>query len=288
MNIFLEWLGKFFGHLDVSGLEKMAVKGLRALLVLLAAYWISRMIQRIIVRSVNNDDNAVRTYRTVVRYVVMPLGFIMALHIMGLNLSTFFHTGGLFAIAAAFAMKDVANNLVSGFILRAERLIKVGDVLESHTHGVMMKVEKIGFRGVVARTKDSRSILIPNSFFIQDWIANYKYENTFCQVWAVVGVAYSSDLKKVSQVLEEACNKIDNSSEFREPEVLLLGFGNSTVNYKASIWIDTPWDSGKVKSELNKTVWWALKEAGIEIAFPQLDVHFDEQAANRCHSGSMS
>ena len=113
MNKFIEWIAKFFGHIDVHGLEAMAIKGLQALLVLLVSYWVSRIIQRIIVRSIKNDKNAVRTYRTAVRYVVMPLGFVMALHIMGLNLSTFFHTGGLVAIAVAFAMKDVANNLVS-------------------------------------------------------------------------------------------------------------------------------------------------------------------------------
>jgi small-conductance mechanosensitive channel len=216
----------------------------------------------------------------------MPLGFVMALHIMGLNLSTFFHTGGLFAIAAAFAMKDVAKNLVSGFILRAERMIKPGDVLE--THGVMIKIEKIGFRGVVAKTKDSKNVLVPNSEFIQSWIANYKYENTLCQVWAVVGVAYSSDLKKVRQVFEQTCNKMDCLSDSRDPQILLLGFGESAVNYKVSVWIETPWISGQVKSDLNEAIWYALKEAGIEIAFPQLDVHFDEQITNRCSSDSMS
>jgi small-conductance mechanosensitive channel len=281
MKNFLEWLGKFFGHIDVSGLEAMAIKGLQALLVILAAYWISRMIQRIIVRSIKNDKKAVHTYRTVVRYVVMPLGFVMALHIMGLNLSTFFHTGGLLAIAAAFAMKDIANNIVSGFILKAERLIKPGDVLESHTHGVMIKVEKIGFRGIVAKTKDSKNVLVPNSEFIQSWIANYKYENTLCQVWALIGVAYSSDLKKVRQVFEQTCNKMDCLSDLREPEILLLGFGESAVNYKVSVWIETPWISGQVKSELNEAVWWALKEAGIEIAFPQLDVHLDDVVASK-------
>lgn len=57
--------------------------------------------------------------------------------------------------------------------------------------------------------------------------------------------------------------------------MLLLGFGESSVNYKASIWIDTPWNSGLAKSELNEAIWWSLKDAGIEISFPQLDVHFD-------------
>jgi small-conductance mechanosensitive channel len=279
MNNLLEWLGKFFGHINVSGLEALAIKGLQALLVILAAYWISRMIQRIIVRSIKNDKKAVHTYRTVVRYSVMPLGFVMALHIMGLNLSTLFHTGGLFAIAAAFAMKDIANNIVSGFILKAERLIKPGDVLE--THGVMIKVEKIGFRGVVAKTKDSKNVLVPNSEFIQSWIANYKYENTLCQVWAVVGVAYSSDLKKVRQVFEQTCNKMDCLSDLREPEILLLGFGESAVNYKVSVWIETPWISGQVKSDLNEAIWWALKEADIEIAFPQLDVHLDDVVTSK-------
>ena len=65
-------------------------------------------------------------------------------------------------------------------------------------------------------------------------------------------------------------------SKRQEPQILLLCFGETTVNYKASVWIENPWNSGEIKSLLNEAIWWAFKEAEIEIAFPQLDVHFDE------------
>lgn len=158
MNSLLEWIGKIFGHLNVSGVEKMAIKGVQALLVLVASYLVSRVIQRIIDRSVKDDS---RTYKVFVRNCIMISGIFIALHVMGLNLSTLFHTGGLFAIAAVFALKNIVNNLISGYILRSEGVIKPGDVLE--TNGAMMEIERIGLRGVVTRIKDSKSILVPSS-----------------------------------------------------------------------------------------------------------------------------
>jgi small-conductance mechanosensitive channel len=287
MNTLLEWIAKFFGHVDVSGLEAMAIKGIKALIVIFAAYAVSRLVQRIIVRSLrrdkDNDENAIFTYKKVVGITVMTLGFLIAVHVMGINLTTLFHTGGLLAIAAAFALKNVADNLVSGFLLRIERTVKPGDVLE--TQGQMMTIKEVGLRGTIAITKASKYILIPNSQLIQNWIANYTYEDSLCQIWAVVGVAYSSDLKKVREVLEKVCDSFDGKYQ-RQPEVLLLGFGESAVNYKASIWIKNPWQSGKIKSELNEQIWWALKEAEIEIAFPQLDVHCNNVVTNQNFLGS--
>ena len=253
MNKLLEWLAKFFGHIVVSGLEAMAIKGIQAMLVLLAAYWISRIVQRIIVRSIRRDEKAVGTYKKVVRFTIMVLGFLLALYIMGLNLSSLFHTGGLFAIAAAFAMKNIAEHFISGILLRVERTVKPGDVLE--TQGKMMTIKKVGPRGTIARTKDSKTILIPNLELIQNWIANYTYKDSLCQVWTIVGVAYSSDLKKVREVFEGVCANLDGKSDRHQSQILLLGFGDSAVNYKVSIWIENPWYSRQTKSKLNEAIW---------------------------------
>jgi potassium efflux system protein len=91
-----------------------------------------------------------------------------------------------------------------------------------------------------------------------------------------IGVSYASDLKQVRDVLETACGTLEGLSTRREPQVLLREFGNSSVNYRVSVWIEDPWHSQYVKSDLNEAVWWGLKQAGIVIAFPQLDVHMVE------------
>jgi small-conductance mechanosensitive channel len=258
----------------------MTIKGLQALLVLFAVYVVSKMLQRVVVRKITsagreNNEEAARVYKKYIHGILMAIGFLLALHVMGLNLTTFFHTGDLLAIAVAFALKDLSENLVSGYILKMEGHIKPGDILE--TKEAMIKVKKIGFRATIAQTKDAKYIMVPNSEIIQHWVTNYTYGNPLCAVWTTVGVAYSSDLKLVRRILEETCDKFNVSPEQKSREVMLLGFGDSTVNYRASAWISDPWKSGRVKSELNEAIWWAFKEAGIEIAFPQCDVHFDDE-----------
>ena len=91
-----------------------------------------------------------------------------------------------------------------------------------------------------------------------------------------VGVAYSSDLMKVREILEHTCDQLEWKSDKHDPEVLLVEFGSSAVNYKISVWIEDPWESGPAKSHLNEAIWWALQKADIVIAYPQLDVHFDD------------
>ncbi|GAH02373.1 unnamed protein product, partial [marine sediment metagenome] len=142
--------------------------------------------------------------------------------------------------------------------------------------GLMVKVKSIGLRDTIVRTKDDSDILIPNSLLVQGKIGNYTLRDSLCRVWTAVGVSYSSDLKKVRDVLEKVCGGFDGLSAQHEPVVLLTDFGDSSVNYQVFVWIEDPWNTRAIKSRLNEAVWWGLKDAGIEISFPQLDVHFDK------------
>ena len=139
----------------------------------------------------------------------------------------------------------------------------------------MVRAKKIGFRATIVRTKDEKDMLIPNSQLVQSRVANYTYRDPICRVWTFVGVSYESDLNLVRSVLQKVCDALPNTSSHHAPEVLLTEFGASSVNYKISIWIENPWDSGSVKPSLNEAIWWGLKEADITMAYQQLDVHLD-------------
>jgi potassium efflux system protein len=278
MNNLLDWLAKFFGHLPVEGIEALAFQGLKAALVMLATYITKRIVEKGIDRhfktSGNSDDASIKTYKRVCRYVVWTVGILVALYVAGIKLNSLFTTSGLFAVALGFALKDVAENYVAGLIIRTEESIKHGDVLD--VDDMMVRVKSIGMRDTIVRTKDDSDILIPNSLLVQGRIGNYTLRDTLCRVWTVVGVSYSSDLKQVREVLEGVCANVEGLSSRHEPVVLLTDFGDSSVNYKVLIWTEDPWKRARLKSKLNEAVWWGLKEAGIEIAFPQLDVHFDK------------
>ena len=278
MNKYLDWLAKFFGHLPVDGIEALAIQGLKAALVILAAYAGMRIMVRGIDRhfkvSDHSDDAAIRTYKRICRYGVLTVGFLIALHVAGVKLTSVFTTSGLVAVALGFALKDVAENYVAGLIIKTEESIKHGDVLD--IDGLMAKVKTVGIRDTIVRTKYDSDILIPNSLLVQGKIGNYTLRDSLCRVWTAVGVSYSSDLKQVREILEGVCTNFDGISSQHAPVVLLTDFGDSSVNYQVFVWTEDPWNIRTLKSKLNEAVWWGLKDAGIEIAFPQLDVHLDK------------
>jgi potassium efflux system protein len=280
MDNLLEWLAKFFGHLPLEGVEAFLVESFKAAFLLAFIYVLLRILVKGIDRRFKkhdqSNDAAIRTYKRISRIVLWSVGIFGALHVVGVNLTTVFTTGGLFAVAVGFALKDIAGNYIGGLIIKANDSIKHGDVLE--VDGLMVRVKSVGLRDTIVRNKDGLDILIPNILLVQGKIGNYTLRDSVCRVWTEVGVSYSSDLKKVREVLEKVCNGFDGLSKQHAPVVLLNSFGDSSVNYRAYVWVEDPWNIRVVRSNLNETVWWALKDADIEIAYPQLDVHFDKSS----------
>ncbi len=139
--------------------------------------------------------------------------------------------------------------------------------------GEIVQVKKIGSRTSIVRTKEEADRIIPNAALAQNAISNYTHGDSLYRLETTVGVAYESDLRKVRTTLETVCEHLDWKSAQKQPLIQLLDFGDSSVVYRVLVWIEDPWISGRLRSELNEAIWWALKDVGIVIAFPQLDVH---------------
>jgi small-conductance mechanosensitive channel len=264
------------GLFNVESVEAMALRLFGAALILLAGVLVSKALQRYLVRRLQGLDtgapDALDSYRRFVRAVVLTISIALAVHTLGIDLTHLFTAGGLLAVAAAFAMKNLSENLVAGIILRAERVIKRGDVLRIQG-GDKVRVKQIGPRATIVRSKTEADLIIPNAELVQNQVSNETHGDPLHRLEARVGVAYSSDLGQVRRVLERACTQLDWRSEGKAPQVLLAEFADSTVNYRVQVWIEDPWVAGRLLSQLNEAIWWALKDAGIVIAFPQLDVH---------------
>lgn len=143
----------------------------------------------------------------------------------------------------------------------------------------------MGIRATIGRTLDEEDVIIPNSQLVTSPVKNYTLKDSMYRLRALVGVVYSADMARVRQVLEKTATELRWRSSQQAPRVLLKEFGDSSVNFEVSVWINEPWTMTQRRNELNEAVWWALKEAGITIAFPQLDVHFDSQIAELLGSG---
>jgi small-conductance mechanosensitive channel len=255
-------------------------------LIVLATFWLSRFVQASIARTFRyrgmEDEGTIGVAKRLAHYAVMAFGLGVALDNLGVDLAALFAAGALFAVAIGFAMQNITQNFVSGLILLFERTIKPGDVLE--VEGRVVRVEKMGLRSTVARSRDEAEMILPNSLLVQNSVTNYTLRDSFFRLNITVGVVYGSDMKRVIDVLKGAAQSLDWRLQDKEPLVFMTEFGDNAVIFDVHVWTDDPWRGRRLQSELNQAVWWALKEADITIAFPQLDVHFDppvEGAARR-------
>jgi small-conductance mechanosensitive channel len=245
------------------------------ILFVIIAVWVSSLLRRVVGRAMGRSGLSERSTVTLVQrglhYLVLFLGVAVELQTIGVSLTTVFAAGAFIAVGIGFALQNILQNFVSGIILLAERTIKETDILDVENRTI--QVEKVGARATIARTRDDERIIIPNSLLVQTIVANYTLEDSIYRVRTSVGVSYGSDMHQVREVLETAAARVDRRTQAREPVILMNEFGDSSVVWEISIWTSDPWRAPRLRSSLNESVWWALKDGGITIAYPQLDVH---------------
>ena len=266
---------------QIGGTTVTPVTLVTFVLVVAASFWVARLSQRAVIRafgrSGQGDAGAPGVAARLVRYTVLVVGLGIAVDSLGIDLSPLFAAGAFFAVAIGFAMQNIVANFVSGIILLTERAIKPGDILE--VEGRLVRVRDMGIRATIARTLDEEDIIVPNSQLVAATVKNYTFQDSTYRLRTEVGVAYSSDMALVRKVLESAADELAWRSETYPPRILMTAFGDSSVNFEVSVWIDHPWEMRSRRSQLNEAIWWALKEADVTIAFPQVDVHFDPPVA---------
>jgi small-conductance mechanosensitive channel len=208
---------------------------------------------------------------TVARYALIVLGALWALEILGFDLTTLKIAFGALGIGIGFGLQNIVNNFTSGLILLFERSVKRGDVLT--VDGTDGRVQRIGLRSSVIRTRGGDDLIVPNSILVENKVTNYNYGDELKRVDIDVGVSYASDPQTVRELLLEVGRRSARALEDPPPSVLFLAFGESSLDFQLRVWIADAWKHPVVRSELHFDVWYALKEAGIEIPFPQRDLH---------------
>ena len=262
---------------DLGGTRVTPMTFVTVLLIIVATIVISHLLQRGIVRLARHrqieDEGSIGAVSRLVHYVVLLIGFGIAFQTAGFNLTALFAAGAVFAMGLGFAMKNIVENFVAGVILLVEGSIKPGHVLE--VEGRVVKVMQMGIRTTIVQTRDGEHLIVPNSVLAQSSVKNYTLFKAVFRVRAAVGVVYKSDMTLVRQTLEKVAQRLNLDETGRASQVLLLEFGDNSVNWEVAIWIKNPWDARPALSRLNEAIWQAFAEQDLVIAFPQLDVHFD-------------
>lgn len=212
---------------------------------------------------------------SILRYVVLTVGFIIILQTVGINLSSITILLGALGVGIGFGLQNITNNIVSGLIILFERPIKVGDRIE--VANISGDVVKVSIRSTTIVTNDNISVIVPNSEFISSTVVNWSYTDRNVRFNFPVGVSYKEDPERVKKILLEIA--LENSGVLKEPEpdILFTEYGDNALIFNLRVWTNEYIDkSSLLKSQLYFEIFKKFKEVGINIPFPQRDVHIKE------------
>ncbi|HVA56233.1 MAG TPA: mechanosensitive ion channel domain-containing protein [Gammaproteobacteria bacterium] len=286
MQMIEDWLKLIRSVLDtplisIGKVPLTPAKLLLAILILLIAFWVARLIERLIVglsRSGHTTLSASGTYALsrILRYAVYVLGAVFAIQVLGIDMASLALFGGAVGIGIGLGLQSIFSNFVSGIIILLEKTLKVGDFVELQS-GVLGRVSEINVRYTRITTTDSVDIVVPNSEFINGKLTNWTLKETHRRIHIPFGVAYGSDKSKVREAGLSAARAIKGTimEAGREPEVWLVGFGDSSLNFELVVWVGQEMVVSPQRTQA--TYMWALEDAlnerGLVIPFPQRDLH---------------
>ncbi len=207
---------------------------------------------------------------SIAHYVILCIGFVMAFAAAGFDLSRFTLLAGAFGVGLGFGLQNLVNNFVSGLILLFERPIQVGDKVQ--LGDLFGEVRHIGIRASIVKTWEGAEVIVPNGNLISTEVVNWTLSDQIRRVDVAVGTKYGTDPERVLELLLEVAEKHPNVLSDPSSSALFLGFGDSSLDFSLRAW--TGFENYRnVRSELNVEVNRALADAGIEIPFPQRDLH---------------
>ncbi|MGD1854419.1 MAG: mechanosensitive ion channel family protein [Leptolyngbyaceae cyanobacterium] len=206
-----------------------------------------------------------------VRYAILFVGVIAILQLWGIDLSSLTLLASALGVGLGLGLQNIAKDISSGLVLVFERPIQVGDFVE--LNGRFGMVDRIGPRSTDIRTLDQVSIIVPNSRFLEHDVVNWSHRNPLSRIHIPVGVAYSSKPETVKAILLEVGREHPQVMAAPAPEVFMMGFGDSSLDFELLVWIRRPQDHPKIRSDLNFAIASAFRKTGIEIPFPQRDIN---------------
>lgn len=205
-------------------------------------------------------------------YFIFGIGLLIGLQATGLNLTSLAFLGGAFGIVIGFGLQNISSNFVSGLILLVERPIKVGDRIEVGT--LNGDVTRIGTRSTWIRTNDNVIIIVPNSDFISNRVTNWTANDRQVRFSMPIGVSYGSDVLQVRDILQSVSLAHRDILHDPAPETLFKAFGESSLDFEVRFWTRTQVQTPtRLMSDLYFEIFRRFKEEGIEIPFPQRDLH---------------
>ncbi|MBU4356085.1 MAG: mechanosensitive ion channel [Proteobacteria bacterium] len=271
-----QWMtwGPTLGPVRLTTLNVLGV-----ILAIYLGFFLSRLVRglmlvRIFPRTAL-DSGVQYTITTTMHYVILILAGLIALNILGFPLTNLALVAGALGVGIGFGLQNIVNNFLSGLILLFERPIKVGDMLV--IDGQWGLVKEIRVRSTIFETFDRYVLIIPNSELVSNKVLNWThYGAGINRLTLKVGVSYGSDVRQVTQLITEICQANPRVVPVPPPQVYFEAYGDSSLNFNIWVHLRTPSDRIPATHELNSAIFEAFNANGIEIPFPQRDLHVKE------------
>jgi len=247
-----------------------------AVLILLVFIFGTRLVQSYldykVYPSLGIDQGLGYALNTFLKYFLIVVGFLLSLKIVGIDLRFLLVFAGAIGIGLGLGLQNMAANMISGFSIIFGGKIRKGDWIESG--GTLGVVTDIYLRATKVRTRDNIEYLIPNSELISNTIVNYSLSSPMVRLALPLGVSYDADTRQVEKILLAVAKAEPLVSDYQKPVVRLTGYGDSSVDFELLVWFDVR-NIGrrKIRSALYFAIFDEFKKAGIEIPFPQRDIH---------------
>lgn len=278
MDDFLEF---FNGFLDLKlfkvGESSITVSIILTLLVsIILLLIVSELVRKFLVKKVliryQITQGTRQSAGTIVKYLIIFAGMFSILQTSGIDLSAFGILAGALGVGIGFGLQNITNNFISGLIILFEQPIKVGDRIE--VGDISGDVIVISARSTTIVTNDNISVIVPNSQFIDSQVINWSHNDRNIRFNFPVGVSYKEDPEKIKSILLDVAARNEGVLKSPKADVLFDEFADSSLNFTLRVWSSDYINKPKVlKSELYYEIFKRFAEEGVEIPFPQRDIH---------------
>jgi len=262
-----------FHLFDIGGRAITPVQLVVVVVTLMLTFSIARLVERLCERRFlrHLETGARYTLIRLAQYVIWAIGIVIALKVLNIDLTAIAVVAGVLGVGVGFGLQNIVANFVAGLVLLFERPIKVNDRVT--VENIEGNVVNISFRSTTIVTNDNIAVIVPNSEFINRTVINWSHGDPRVRIHVPVGVAYGSDLELVTRTLLEVAAATEGVLREPAPMVWFKEFGESSLNFELLVWTDEPERHLQLRSRLNYAIEAAFRERGIQIPFPQRDLH---------------
>ncbi len=275
----------------IEALVKLRISRLYSLIYVVAATVILWRLLDVLVEWYQNDiepqrgqqgvDDILLLLRRGARVLLIMISLIMVLSLYNINVTALIAALGVGGLAISLAAQDTLSNVISGIMIMVDRPFRIGDRIEIPNMNTWGDVVDIGLRSTRIRTRDNRTVIVPNNTISTDQVVNYSYPDPRYRIQFEIGVSYGQDIEKVRQIIVGAVRQVEGVLSDKPVDALYVTMGESAMIFRVRWWIESYVDTRRMFDRVNTALQRAFNEAGIELAINTMDINILNKPGDR-------